>query len=98
MAVQEIEQEALQVSLLDKIMEDVDKLSPQYRVRLIQRVAEKFLPSPPAEVQQTAVQRKPGQLEYGKYAGQWEISEEDFKRAEWGPDKVAQLEKELDGE
>jgi hypothetical protein len=69
---------AVQESLLERILEEAERLSQQDRVRLIQRLREKFLPP-----EDSGVSRKPGQLEYGKYKGQWEITEEDFKAAEW---------------
>ena len=70
--------------LLEKIIVLVKQLSPEYRLRLIQRITETLLPSP----RQTS---KP--LQFGKYKGHRMSTLEDFAIAEWRP-----TDKELNGE
>ena len=69
---------------LEYIITQVQQLSPDDRLRLIQRVAETLLPD--AQI------RPPQRLEYGKYKGERMSTEEDFLLAEWHP-----TEEELDG-
>ena len=69
---------------LEQIAAQAQQLSPDDRLRLIQRVAETLIP---------AVQiRPPQRLEYGKYKGERMSTEEDFLIAEWHP-----TDEELDG-
>lgn len=69
---------------LEHIITQAQQLSPEDRLRLIQRVAESVIPA----VQTTSPQR----LEYGKYKGGRMSTEEDFLIAEWHP-----TDEELDG-
>lgn len=77
-------------NVLDRILDEVEQLTAEERIRLVQRVMEKFVP-------QMRTSHPHKQLEYGKFADQWEISDDDFNRDEWGPEKLAQLEDELSG-
>jgi hypothetical protein len=61
--------------MLEKIVVQVRQLSPEYRLRLIQRITETLLPSPPPQ------QSKP--LQFGKYKGNRMSTLEDFAIAEW---------------
>ena len=63
------------------IVKQVEKLSPQEQLRLIQQVAEKLSQR---EVKPQSIQY----LEYGKYRntpGREFATDEDFKLAEWNP-------------
>lgn len=62
--------------VLETIVAQAEQLSPEYRLRLIQRVAETLLPSPP---------QKPKPLQFGKYKGNRMSTLEDFAIAEWRP-------------
>ena len=69
---------------VEQIAAQAQQLSPDDRLRLIQRVAETLIP---------AVQiRPPQRLQYGKYKGGRMSTEEDFLIAEWHP-----TDEELDG-
>lgn len=62
--------------MLETIITQVHQLSPEYRLRLIQRVTETLLaPSQPIS--------KP--LQFGKYKGNRMSTLEDFAIAEWHP-------------
>lgn len=77
---------AAEIVTLDQVMTQVQRLSPQDRVLLIQRVAQTLLP----ETQMNA----PQQLTYGMFRNTDRpmSTEEDFRLAEWHPS-----EEELDG-
>jgi hypothetical protein len=62
---------------LEHIISQVQQLSPDDRIRLIQRVAETLLPN--LQIQ------PPQRLQYGKYKGKRMSTEEDFLIAEWRP-------------
>jgi hypothetical protein len=64
------------MQLLENIMTQVNQISPEYRLRLIQRVTETLLPFPSQE-------SKP--LQFGKYKGNRMSTLEDFAFAEWQP-------------
>lgn len=64
------------MQVLENIVTQVDQLSPEYRLRLIQRVTETLLPFPSQE-------SKP--LQFGKYKGNRMSTLEDFSIAEWYP-------------
>jgi hypothetical protein len=63
--------------LMEKIVALVEQLSPEYRLRLIQRITETLIP-PPA-----SPESKP--LPFGKYKGHRMSTPEDFTIAEWRP-------------
>lgn len=75
-----------EMQLLDNIIIQVQKLSAEYRLHLIQRITETL--SKPSS---TSLQSRP--LEYGKYSGGYMSTWEDFSIAEWRP-----TEEELNGE
>jgi len=62
--------------VLENILTQVYQLSPESRLRLIQRVTATLLPFPPQD-------SKP--LQFGKYKGKRMSSLEDFAIAEWHP-------------
>jgi len=62
---------------LEQIIVQAQQLSPDDRLRLIQRLAETLLP--------IAQARPPQRLQYGKYKGGRMSTEEDFLIAEWHP-------------
>lgn len=64
------------VQVFESIVTQVNQLSPEYRLRLIQRVTASLLPFPPQ-------QSKP--LQFGKYKGNRMSTLEDFTIAEWHP-------------
>ena len=66
--------------ILETILTQVHQLSPEYRLRLIQRVTETLLVTIPA--------RQPKPLQFGKYQGQRMSTLEDFAIAEWHPTKI----------
>lgn len=70
--------------IMEQILAQVEKLSPEERLRLIQRVAETLVP--PEKPKQ------PQRLVYGQFKGERMSTEEDFLIAEWRP-----TEKDLDG-
>jgi len=70
--------------LLEKIVVLVRQLSPEYRLRLIQRITETLIPSSASQ------ESKP--LQFGKYKGNKMSTLEDFAIAEWRP-----TDKELNG-
>lgn len=65
------------MQLLEKIEVLVQQLSPEYRLRLIQRITETLLSS--------SVSQKPQPLQFGKYKGNRMSTLEDFAIAEWRP-------------
>jgi hypothetical protein len=69
---------------LEKIVTQVKQLSPEYRLRLIQRITDTLIPSFP---------RQPKPIQFGKYKTGRMSTLEDFAIAEWRP-----TDKELDGE
>ena len=69
---------------IEQIVAQTQRLSPDDRVRLIQRVAETLIPT----VQKPAHR----QLIYGEFRGENMSTEEDFLIAEWHPS-----DEELDG-
>jgi hypothetical protein len=71
------------MELLEDIINQVNQLSPEYRLRLIQRVTETLITVPSRE-------SKP--LQYGKYKGNRMSTIADFAIAEWHP-----TDEELDG-
>lgn len=70
--------------VFENILTQVNQLSPEYRLRLIQRVTASLLPFPPQ-------QSKP--LQFGKYKGNRMSTLEDFAIVEWHP-----TDDELNGE
>lgn len=72
------------VQVFENILTQVNQLSPEYRLKLIQRVTASLLPFP-------SQQTKP--LQYGKYKGNRMSTLEDFAIAEWHP-----TDEELNGE
>ncbi len=70
--------------LLEKIVIQIRELSPEYRLRLIQRITETLIPS------SASPESKP--LQFGKYKGNKMSTLEDFAVAEWRP-----TDKELNG-
>lgn len=70
--------------VFESIVTQVNQLSPEYRLRLIQRVTASLLPFPPQR-------SKP--LQFGKYKGNRMSTLEDFTIAEWHP-----TDDELNGE
>lgn len=62
--------------VMDKILIEVRKLSPEYRIRLIQRISEMLVSSQP---------KLKTHLQYGKYSGGKQSTPEDFTIAEWHP-------------
>ena len=75
---------AVEAQLLEKIVDLAEQLSPEYRLRLIQRITESLLlPS----------SHESAPLQYGKYKGSRMSTLEDFSLAEWRP-----TDKELNGE
>lgn len=70
--------------VLENILTQVNQLSPEYRLQLIQRVTASLLPFPPQ-------QSKP--LQFGKYKGNRMSTLDDFAIAEWHP-----KDNELNGE
>ncbi|MGH2371562.1 MAG: hypothetical protein ACRDI2_25610 [Chloroflexota bacterium] len=65
---------------VERIVAEVERLSPEDRLRLVQRVVETFVPP--------ARPLKKGQrLEYGKYRHGRLSTEEDVKLAEWHPER-----------
>lgn len=69
---------------LERVIAEAEQLSPEDRLRLIQRVAETLLPA-----EQPARSRP---LQFGEFNGEQMSSEEDFAIVEWRPS-----ERELDG-
>jgi len=67
-----------EMQLLDNIVIQVQKLSAEYRLRLIQRVTETLL-KPPSMLQQSQP------LQFGKYSEGRMSTIEDFVIAEWRP-------------
>jgi hypothetical protein len=61
---------------IEQIVAQTQRLSPDDRVRLIQRVLETLIPTIPVPQQR---------LQYGKYKGGRMSTEEDFLIAEWHP-------------
>lgn len=62
--------------VFENIMSQVNQLSPEYRLRLIQRVTASLLPLP---------SQKSKPLPYGKYKSDRMSTLEDFRVAEWHP-------------
>ena len=62
--------------VFESILTQVNQLSPEYRLRLIQRVTASLLPFP-------SQQTKP--LQFGKYKGNRMSTLDDFAIAEWQP-------------
>ncbi len=71
--------------LLEKIIIQIRELSPEYRLRLIQRITDTLIPS------SVSPESKP--LQFGKYKGNKMSPLKDFAVAEWRP-----TDKELNGE
>ena len=65
------------MQLMEKIEVLVQQLSPEYRLRLIQRITETLIPSSLSQ------ESKP--LQFGKYKGNRMSTLEDFTIAEWRP-------------
>ncbi len=63
--------------IMEKIVVLVQQLSPEYRLRLIQRITETLIPS--------SVSQKSKPLQFGKYKGNRMSTLEDFTIAEWRP-------------
>ncbi|NJN97640.1 MAG: hypothetical protein HC875_27950 [Anaerolineales bacterium] len=72
--------------MLEKIFNQVTQLSPEYRLRLVQRIIQTLI-SPP-------VSQQPHPLRFGEFRGNEAAMStfEDFAIAEWRP-----ADKELDG-
>jgi len=66
--------------IMEKIVVLVQQLSPEYRLRLIQRLTETLIPAPSSPV---STEAKP--LQFGKYQGNRISTREDFTSAEWRP-------------
>lgn len=62
--------------VFENILTQVNQLSPEYRLKLIQRVTASLMPFP-------TQQSKP--LQFGKYKGNRMSALEDFAIAEWQP-------------
>jgi hypothetical protein len=71
--------------LLENIVSQAKQLSPENRIRLIQRISETLLSS--------SVSQKAQPLQFGKYKGNRMSTLEDFTIAEWRP-----TDKELNGD
>ena len=63
--------------LMEKIIGMVQQLSPEYRIRLIQRITETLIPK--------SVTQEPKPLQFGKYKGNQMSMPQDFTIAEWRP-------------
>jgi hypothetical protein len=63
--------------LMEKIVDLVQQLSPEYRLRLIQHITETLIPS--------SVSPETNPLQFGKYKGNRMSTLEDFRLAEWRP-------------
>ena len=63
--------------IMEKIIVLVQQLSPEYRLRLIQRITETLIPS--------SVSQESQPLQFGKYKGNRMSTPEDFIIAEWRP-------------
>jgi hypothetical protein len=68
---------SIDTQTLERIIAQVQELSPDDRLRLIQHVAGTLLP--PTQVP------PPQRLQYGKYKDGRMSTEEDFRIAEWHP-------------
>lgn len=73
-----------ETQMVENIVLQVKQLSPEYRLRLIQRITDTLLPS-------FSQQTQP--LKFGKYKSDKMSTLEDFTIAEWHP-----TDKDLDGE
>ena len=62
--------------VLENILTQVNQLTPEYRLRLIQRVTESLLPFAPQQSKS---------LQYGKYKGNRMSTLDDFVIVEWRP-------------
>jgi hypothetical protein len=69
---------------LEQIVGRAQQLSPEYRLRLIQQVAQTLIETPPEHHRHNLV--------YGKFSGAHASTLEDFAIAEWRPTDT-----ELDG-
>jgi hypothetical protein len=69
---------------LEQIISRIQQLSPEYRLRLIQQVAQSLIEVVPGRQKQPLV--------YGKFVGENQSTLEDFTLAEWRPTDT-----ELDG-
>ena len=63
--------------IMEKIVVLVQQLSPEYRLRLIQRITETLIPS--------SVSQASRPLQFGKYKDNRMSTPEDFIIAEWRP-------------
>jgi hypothetical protein len=63
--------------IMEKIEGMVQQLSPEYRLRLIQRITETLIPS--------SITQEPKPLQFGKYKDNRMSTPEDFTIAEWRP-------------
>jgi len=71
--------------IMEKIVVLVQQLSPEYRLRLIQRITETLIALP--------ISQEPKPLQFGKYKSNKMSTLEDFTIAEWRP-----TDRELNGE
>ena len=62
--------------IFENILQQVNQLTPEYRLRLIQRITATLLPLTP---------KKTTPLQFGKYKNYRMSSYEDFSVAEWHP-------------
>lgn len=65
-----------EANLIDKLFYDIQKLSPEYRIRLIQRISESLLSTP----------KESAFIQYGKYRSHKESKLDDFAVVEWNPE------------
>lgn len=65
------------VQAMERIVVLAQQLSPEYRLRLIQRITETLIPS--------SVSQESKPLQFGKYKGNRMSTPEDFIIAEWRP-------------
>ena len=65
-----------ETQVLENILQQVNQLAPEYRLRLIQRITASLLPFTP---------KKTRPLQFGKYKNNRMSSLEDFSVAEWHP-------------
>lgn len=65
-----------EIQTFEKLLTQVNQLSPEYRIKLIQRITASLLPYP---IQKSI------SLQFGKYSQNRMSSVEDFYLAEWRP-------------
>ena len=65
-----------EIQTFEKLLSQANKLSPEYRIKLIQRITASLLPYP---------KQKFVSLQFGKYSHNQMSSIEDFAVVEWRP-------------